>query len=252
MVVLLELGLGGTATVVVTAAAAIAGYAAHWRTVKATPAQERLVALRGWLPATAAAGGGFLLAMAPLIGSGRAGVLGYILNDDPVGHSALIELFRADGLHRDGAYDRVIVDGGGRARRSRLPAGEPRVADVLRGGVVARHVLRVDAVGGRRGCDVVPGRVRSAAPDVAGGVARGARRRTRPGRLSLLLLPRAGQLEGGDDRRRGLRGDRRRRRRVRPGSPPPRCSARDAPFAAFLTFGAGAGVGWPFPRSCSL
>jgi hypothetical protein len=44
--------------------------------------------------------------MAPLVGSGRAGVLGYILNDDPVGHSALIELFRSDGLER-GGYEPV-------------------------------------------------------------------------------------------------------------------------------------------------
>lgn len=104
MVVLLELGLGGEATVAVTAVAAVAGYAAHWRTVKATPAQERLAALRRWLPATAAGVGGFLLAMAPLVGSGRAGILGYILNDDPVGHASLIELFRADGL-QGGGYE---------------------------------------------------------------------------------------------------------------------------------------------------
>lgn len=65
-------------------------------------ARRRPIALRLALPAAAAAGGGFLLAMIPLVGSGRAGVLGYILNDDPVGHAALIELFRADGLERDG------------------------------------------------------------------------------------------------------------------------------------------------------
>jgi hypothetical protein len=99
---LLELGLGGTAAVAVTAVTAAAGYAGHWRTQKETPAQARIAALRQWLPATAAAGGGFLLAMAPLVGSGRAGVLGYILNDDPVGHSALIELLQADGLQRGG------------------------------------------------------------------------------------------------------------------------------------------------------
>ena len=102
MVVLLEVGLGGTATVAVTAAAAVAGYASHWTTLKAMPAPRRLVALRHSLPAAAAAGGGFLFAMAPLVGSGRAGVLGYILNDDPVGHSALIELLKADGLERGG------------------------------------------------------------------------------------------------------------------------------------------------------
>jgi hypothetical protein len=102
MVVLLEVGFGGTVTVAVTAAAAIAGYAAYWTTVKAMPGSRRAAALREWLPATAAATGGFILAMAPLVGSGRAGVLGYILNDDPVGHSALIELLQADGLERGG------------------------------------------------------------------------------------------------------------------------------------------------------
>jgi len=102
MVALLELGLGGAATVAVTAAAAVAGYAVHWTTLKGMWARRRLAALRPLLPAAAAAGGGFLLAMAPLAGSGRAGVLGYILNDDPVGHAALIELFRAHGLERDG------------------------------------------------------------------------------------------------------------------------------------------------------
>jgi hypothetical protein len=102
MVVLLEIGFGAAITVTVTAAAAIAGYAVHWTTVKAMEAPRRVAALRESLPATAAAAGGFLLAMAPLVGSGRAGVLGYILNDDPVGHSALIELLQADGLQRDG------------------------------------------------------------------------------------------------------------------------------------------------------
>jgi hypothetical protein len=104
MVVLLEAGLGGTVTIVLTAVAAVAGYAAHWTTVRAMPSERRLAAVRQWLPAAAAAAGGFLLAMAPLVGSGRAGVLGYILNDDPVGHSGLIELLQADGLERDG-YD---------------------------------------------------------------------------------------------------------------------------------------------------
>jgi len=101
MVVLLEVGLGGEATVAVTGAAAVAGYATHWTALKEMLARRR-IALRESLPAAAAAGGGFLLAMAPLVGSGRAGVLGYILNDDPVGHAALIELFRAHGLQRDG------------------------------------------------------------------------------------------------------------------------------------------------------
>jgi hypothetical protein len=102
IVVLLEVGLGGAVTVAITAAVAIAGYAVHWTTVKAMPASSRLAAVKQWLPAAAGAAGGFLLAMAPLIGSGRAGVLGYILNDDPVGHSGLIELLQADGLQRDG------------------------------------------------------------------------------------------------------------------------------------------------------
>jgi hypothetical protein len=103
MVVLLRLGLGGGATVAVTAAAAVAGYAAHWKTLKAMLTRRRAVAVRQLLPAAVAAGGGFFLAMAPLVGSGRAGVLGYILNDDPVGHAALIELLRAEGLQS--AYD---------------------------------------------------------------------------------------------------------------------------------------------------
>ena len=102
MVVLLELGLGGGATVAVTAAAAAGGYAAHWTTLKAMVARRRATALVPFLPPAVAAAGGFLMAMAPLVGSGRAGVLGYILNDDPVGHAALIELFRADGLQRGG------------------------------------------------------------------------------------------------------------------------------------------------------
>jgi hypothetical protein len=104
IVVVLEIGLGGAATIAVTGVAALAGYAAHWTTLKELLARRRVSALRQSLPAAAAAAGGFLLAMAPLVGSGRAGVLGYILNDDSVGHAGLIELFRADGLQRDG-YD---------------------------------------------------------------------------------------------------------------------------------------------------
>lgn len=102
IIVLLEIGLGAAMTVALTSAAAVAGYAAHWRTLKAMPARRRRDALRDSLPAAVAAGAGFLFAMAPLVGSGRAGVLGYILNDDPVGHAALIELFRADGLQHGG------------------------------------------------------------------------------------------------------------------------------------------------------
>jgi hypothetical protein len=102
MVVLLQVGLDGPATVALTAVAAAAGYAAHWTTLKAIAVKRDLGAVRHVLPAASAAVGAFALAMAPLVGSGRAGVLGYILNDDPVGHAGLIELLRDFGLERGG------------------------------------------------------------------------------------------------------------------------------------------------------
>ena len=96
MVALLKLGLGGRAATAIAAGAALAGYGMHASGIKAacrTPRDSLLAAAR----AAAAAAGGFLLAMAPIVGSGRAGVLGYILNNDPAVHASLVELLRDHG-----------------------------------------------------------------------------------------------------------------------------------------------------------
>ena len=99
---LVELGAGGTLTAVLTAVVAVGG------AVAATlPAYRRasglrefaagVVASRDRVYAAMAATAAYLLALAPLVGSGRAGVLGYILNNDPSAHSTLVELLRDNG-----------------------------------------------------------------------------------------------------------------------------------------------------------
>jgi len=92
----LELGLNGVAAAAVCGTLAVPGLilfglarrgggAAGWR-----PPPEAL-----W--ATGCALGAYLIGMAPLIGSGRLGVLGYVLNNDPSVHVSAIELLREHG-----------------------------------------------------------------------------------------------------------------------------------------------------------
>ncbi len=96
MVALLKLGVGGRAAVGVTAVAALAGYLARIGAVK-TALAHPLESARAAAPAALAAAGGFVVAIAPVVGSGRAGVLGYVLNNDPAVHSTIVELLRDHG-----------------------------------------------------------------------------------------------------------------------------------------------------------
>jgi hypothetical protein len=104
---LLGVGVDGVPAIVVCALAALAGLtlwvrAALIRRRGASPTSSGAVRVGGrrldplaW-PALA-----FLAAygigLAPLVGSGRAGVLGYVLNNDPATHLSVVELLRAHG-----------------------------------------------------------------------------------------------------------------------------------------------------------
>ncbi len=189
------------------------------------PAPGRLVALRHSLPAAAAAGGGFLFAMAPLVGSGRAGVLGYILNDDPVGHSALIELLQADGLQRDGYEPESYWTEVGEIVELGYPLGShawPMFSGALStldtfyvwtpSVAVAAAMLSLVAFATLRrlSAEAWPAAVAAVLVPV--------------GYLSFSFIV-AGQREGGHDGGRGVRGDRRGSRHVRPRPIHPRGSA---------------------------
>jgi hypothetical protein len=98
--VLWHLGVAGTPTAMILVVAALAGPAYGW-------VSGRRPAFRGEGRADliwgAVAGlGGYAVAMAPLVGSGRSGILGYVLNDDSAIHVALTEAI-ADGA--TGAFD---------------------------------------------------------------------------------------------------------------------------------------------------
>ena len=101
---LLKLGASGTVTVVLAAIAAVAGAAsavwpAYRRSEGIRDLAVRTITSRDTLAPALAASAAYALALAPLVGSGRAGVLGYILNNDPSVHSTLVELLAQNGAH---------------------------------------------------------------------------------------------------------------------------------------------------------
>ena len=122
MVVLLELGLGGTATVVVTAVAAVAGYAAHWSDPEgnagARPPRRSA--------AVAAGGGGGGRRVSPGDGSARGQRTGRRPRLHPERRSgrAFVADRASSGRRAPARRVRagVVVDGGGRDRRARVPA----------------------------------------------------------------------------------------------------------------------------------
>jgi hypothetical protein len=86
---LLSVGLSGKLTVVAMALFALAGAVAAVLHLRRRGRLPRLGAAVAW-PAAAFAVA-YVLALAPLIGSGRSGVLGYAMYDDPAVHITLVE-----------------------------------------------------------------------------------------------------------------------------------------------------------------
>jgi len=94
MVLPLELGVGGVATVLVATVAGLIGLVDH----AVALVRRRETFERGpvaWAAGTAFAA--YALMLAPLVGSGRAGVLGYVLNNDPAVHIGVVSLLRENG-----------------------------------------------------------------------------------------------------------------------------------------------------------
>lgn len=114
---LLELGVEGRVVVAATALVALLGLvlsAVEVRNHRAGPFWRDRAKL--WFYGAAFCA--YALAMAPLVGSGRAGVLGYILNNDSSVHLSVIELLRAPLIgpdhFNDSSFDIVsglFVDG---------------------------------------------------------------------------------------------------------------------------------------------
>lgn len=91
----LKLGLGGVATTVLCAAAAATG-----PIVWSVRAGGRLRIRRPPAGATWAAAGAlatFAIGISPLVGSGRSGLVGYVLNNDSAFHISLVESLRQHG-----------------------------------------------------------------------------------------------------------------------------------------------------------
>ena len=103
MTFLAELGVPGLPVVALCALAALAGGFAWWRDREGRPEV-------GVAPAAAALGA-YAIGMAPLVGSGRSGIVGYILNNDPSVHISVVELLRENGAravdHNASSYDFV-------------------------------------------------------------------------------------------------------------------------------------------------
>lgn len=89
----LGVGLGAKTAIAAMVVAAVAGVAlaAPWR----DRAWRGRITGRLW-PASAALGA-FLIGMAPLVGSGRSGILGYVLNNDSSVHITAVELITEHG-----------------------------------------------------------------------------------------------------------------------------------------------------------
>lgn len=94
---LIILGISAEVVVVIAAVAAFAGLVsviAAYRNQERDPARTRE---RRWIALTGLVAFGVM--MAPLVGSGRAGILGYVFNNDPAAHLSAVELLRTSGLH---------------------------------------------------------------------------------------------------------------------------------------------------------
>ena len=90
---LLQAGASGPLTVIAAAALAVAGLAAA--VLRRRSGAPR--ASREWAAALAAGTAAYAVGLAPLAGSGRSGVLGYVLNNDPTIHLSVVELLRRYG-----------------------------------------------------------------------------------------------------------------------------------------------------------
>lgn len=91
---LLKAGLNGTVVSIVCALAALAGLVAAARAgdLRGRPSASTLWAAGGAIAA-------FAIAMAPLVGSGRSGIVGYVFNNDPAVHIAVTELLKDSGVN---------------------------------------------------------------------------------------------------------------------------------------------------------
>lgn len=103
---LVELGIDGNVVAILCAALALGALAAVVLVARRRGgglAPARLAAALGVERPGAAVWAGlcliaaYAICMAPLAGSGRAGVVGYVLNDDPSVHASVVELLRAHG-----------------------------------------------------------------------------------------------------------------------------------------------------------
>lgn len=123
MAFLLGVGVDGVPAVAICGLLALAGTlvwarpewraarAAHHAETGAVAVRRRLPDVWRWPALTFLAGYG--IGLAPLAGSGRAGVLGYILNNDPATHLTVVELLRDHGAStvdaQSGTYRFVSV-----------------------------------------------------------------------------------------------------------------------------------------------
>jgi hypothetical protein len=97
MTAALEIGVSGITTVIVTAVCALAGLIVFALT---RPKPLLIVRPRAELLWAAACGfAAFAIGMAPLAGSGRSGIVGYVLNNDPSVHVSAVELLKDNGAH---------------------------------------------------------------------------------------------------------------------------------------------------------
>jgi hypothetical protein len=117
MTLLLEVGLSGVVTVVVCALAALAGPLERLR-AGVRPRRPAWPGLRAAWPWAAAAGvAAYSIGIAPLVGSGRSGVVGYVLSNDPAVHVSSIQLLLAHGAevvdHRASSFQYISIQFGG-------------------------------------------------------------------------------------------------------------------------------------------
>ena len=94
---LLSLGLGGKLCVALLAALTLAGLALAVRDVRRRGALPPIDAAVLWPAAAVAAA--YAIAMAPLVGTGYSGMLGYQLNGDPAAHITLVEEIAQHGAY---------------------------------------------------------------------------------------------------------------------------------------------------------
>lgn len=94
---LMLIGFSATPVVVIGAVGAFTGlvFALTGLRASGTSGVDRAAAF--WVAASGMLA--FAVMMAPLVGSGRAGVLGYVFNNDPAAHLSVVELLRSSGLH---------------------------------------------------------------------------------------------------------------------------------------------------------